>query len=68
MQSLTGYTDETLLNEVDGMTVLLYEKQGSYLQGKQDVVKALIKAGKLTPEEGEKFIKITNQETSTQTR
>ena len=66
--SLKGYTDETLLNEVDGMTDLLYEKQGSYLQGKQDVVKALIKAGKLTPEEGEKFIKITNQETSTQTR
>ena len=66
--SLTGYTDETLLNEVDGMTDLLYEKQGSYLQGKQDVIKALIKAGKLTPEEGEKFIKITNQETSTQTR
>lgn len=68
MQSLTGYTDETLLNEVDGMTDLLYEKQGSYLQGKQDVIKALIKAGKLTPEESEKFIKITNQETSTQTR
>ena len=31
--SLKGYTDETLLNEVDGMTDLLYEKQGSYLQG-----------------------------------
>lgn len=43
---MNGYTDETLLNEVDGMTDLLYEKQGSYLQGKQDVIKALIKAGK----------------------
>ena len=29
--SLVGYTDETLLNEVDGMTNILYEKQGSYL-------------------------------------
>ena len=34
--SLKGYTDETLLNEVDGMTDMLYEKQGSYLQGKED--------------------------------
>ena len=34
--SLKGYTDEILLNEVDGMTDLLYEKQGSYLQGKEE--------------------------------
>ena len=34
--SLEGYTDETLLNEVDGMTDMLYEKQGSYLQGGED--------------------------------
>ena len=34
--SFKGYTDETLLNEVDGMTDMLYEKQGSYLQGKED--------------------------------
>ena len=34
--SLIGYTDETLLNEVDGMTNILYEKQGSYLQGQED--------------------------------
>ena len=27
--SLKGYTDETLLNEVDGMTDMLYEKQAS---------------------------------------
>ena len=35
--SLEGYTDETLLNEVDGMTDMLYEKQGSYLQAKEEV-------------------------------
>ena len=34
--SFKGYTDETLLNEVDGMTDMLYEKQSSYLQGKDD--------------------------------
>ena len=34
--SLEGYTDETLLNEVDGMTDMLYEKQGSYIQGGED--------------------------------
>lgn len=33
-----GFTDELLLLEVDGMTDLLYEKQGSYLQGKEDGV------------------------------
>ena len=53
--SLVGYTDETLLNEVDGMTNILYEKQGSYLQGQEDkaieIAKALIAAGKLTSEE-----------------
>ena len=53
--SLVGYTDETLLNEVDGMTDILYEKQGSYLQGREqeriENAKILINAGKLTPEE-----------------
>ncbi|MCQ2120818.1 MAG: Rpn family recombination-promoting nuclease/putative transposase [Fibrobacter sp.] len=34
--SLGAYTDEVLLLEVDGMTDMLYEKQGSYLQGKED--------------------------------
>ena len=43
--SLTGYTDETLLNEVDGMTNILYEKQGSYLQAKEDVAKAMLAYG-----------------------
>ena len=41
--SLKGYTDEILLNEVDGMTDMLYEKQGSYLQGKDDERKELAK-------------------------
>ncbi|MCQ2064019.1 MAG: Rpn family recombination-promoting nuclease/putative transposase [Fibrobacter sp.] len=31
-----GYTDELLLLEVDNMTDMLYEKQGSYLQGKRE--------------------------------
>ena len=47
--SFRGYTDETLLNEVDGMTDMLYEKQGSYLQGKDDerneVAKAMLAEG-----------------------
>ncbi|WP_234979930.1 hypothetical protein [Fibrobacter sp. UWEL] len=34
--SFMGYTDELLLLEVDNMTDMLYEKQGSYLQGKAD--------------------------------
>ena len=40
--SLEGYTDETLLNEVDGMTDMLYEKQGSYLQAKEDDAIAML--------------------------
>lgn len=43
--SLKGYTDETLLNEVDGMTDILYEKQGSYLQAKVDVATAMLAEG-----------------------
>lgn len=59
MAFLKGYTDETLLNEVDGMTDILYEKQGSYLQGQQDLAKALIEAGKITAAEAEYFSKIS---------
>lgn len=44
MAFLKGYTDETLLNEVDGMTDMLYEKQGSYLQGKDDKAHEVAKA------------------------
>ena len=64
--SLKGYTDETLLNEVDGMTDMLYEKQGSYLQGKEDdrkeVAKILIDAGKLTPEEAVTLLHISKRD------
>lgn len=59
--SLKGYTDEILLNEVDGMTDMLYEKQGSYLQGQQDLAKALIEAGKITADEAEYFSKISSK-------
>ena len=43
--SLKGYTDETLLNEVDGMTDMLYEKQGSYLQAKIDDAQTMLAEG-----------------------
>ena len=64
--SFKGYTDEILLNEVDGMTDMLYEKQGSYLQGKQDqtieIAKVLISAGKLTPEEAISLLHISQSD------
>ena len=64
--SLKGYTDETLLNEVDGMTDLLYEKQGSYLQGKGDGIlesaKILFNAGKLTVEDAVALLHISKEE------
>ena len=41
------------------MTDMLYEKQGSYLQGQQDLAKALIEAGKITAAEAEYFSKIS---------
>ena len=40
--SLKGYTDEIFLNEVDGMRDILYEKQGSYLQAKEDDALAML--------------------------
>jgi len=64
--SLEGYTDETLLNEVDGMTDMLYEKQGSYLQGKEDdrkeVAQILIKAGKLSPDEAVSLLHVSKSD------
>ena len=66
MAFLKGYTDETLLNEVDGMTDMLYEKQGSYLQGKGDgIVEAarlMINAGKLTSEEAASIFHISKND------
>ena len=41
-----GYTDELLLLEVDNMTDMLYEKQGSYLQGKREGREEGLKKGK----------------------
>ena len=60
--SLNGYTDETLLNEVDGMTNLLYEKQGSKLEGKIETAKILFKAGKLTVEDAVALLHISKEE------
>ncbi|WP_290947113.1 PD-(D/E)XK nuclease family transposase [Fibrobacter sp.] len=64
--SLTGYTDETLLNEVDGMTNLLYEKQGSYLQGKGDGIlesaQLMVDAGILTAEKAAELFKIRKED------
>jgi hypothetical protein len=63
--SFTAYTDEILLNEVDGMTDMLYEKQGSYLQGREDerqeILRILIDAGKITADEGELFSKMARE-------
>ena len=64
--SLTGYTDETLLNEVDGMTDLLYEKQGSYLQGKGDGIlesaQLMVDSGILTPERAAELFKVRKED------
>lgn len=60
--SLTGYTDGTLLNEVDGMTNLLYEKQGSKLEGKIEAAKILFKAGMLTVEDAIALLHISKEE------
>ena len=50
-----GYTDEILLNEVDCMTNILYEKQCSFLEGQDakalEVAHNLYNLGVLTPNE-----------------
>jgi len=60
--SLQRYTDETLLNEVDGMTDLLYEKQGSYQQGLDDRgrqdAQLMVDKGILTPEKAAELFNI----------
>ncbi len=64
--SLTGYTDETFLNEVDGMTNLLYEKQGAYLQGKDDRgredAQLMVDSGILTPEKAAELFKVRKED------
>lgn len=59
--SLKGYTDETLLNEVDGMTDMLYEKQGSYLQAKIDDAQAMLAEG-LSVEKISRITKLSERE------
>ena len=44
------------------MTDMLYEKQGSYMQGQEDLVKTLIDAGKITADEAEHYIKISKEQ------
>lgn len=48
------------------MTDMLYEKQGSYLQGKQDqtieIAKVLINAGKLTQEEAISLLHVSQSD------
>ncbi len=60
------YTDELLLLEVDNMTDMLYEKQGSYLQGvketKESIAKAMLALGKLTISEIAQASKLTESE------
>ena len=61
--SMQGYTDETLLNEVDGMTDLLYEKQGSYQQGLDDRgrqdAQLMVDKGILTPEKAAELFHVS---------
>ena len=61
--SLKGFTDETLLNEVDGMTDLLYEKQGSYQQGLDDRgrqdAQLMVDKGILTPEKAAELFHVS---------
>ncbi len=59
--SFTAFTDEILLNEVDGMTDLLYERPGAYAEGQDDLLKILVDAGKLTAAEAEHFSKIASE-------
>ncbi len=48
------------------MTDMLYEKQGSYLQGKEDdrkeVAQILIKAGKLSPDEAVSLLHVSKSD------
>ena len=70
--SFKQFTDEILLNEVDGMTDMLYEKQGSYLQGKEDRgledARILINAGKLTPDEAVSLLHISKSDLLSNTK
>lgn len=55
-----------ILNEVDGMTNLLYEKQGAYLQGKDDRgredAQFMVDSGFLTPEKAAELFKVRKED------
>ncbi len=57
--SLVGYTDEILLNEVDGMTNIIYEKQGSYLQGGEDKANEIALAMLAEGDSVDKIVRVT---------
>ena len=57
--SLVGYTDEILLNEVDGMTNIIYEKQGSYLQGGKDKANEIALAMLAEGDSVDKIVRVT---------
>ena len=54
------------MNDVDGMTDLLYERQGAYAQGHDDACKEhaqlMVDAGILTPEKASEFFKVPKKE------
>ena len=51
---MKGYSDELLLCEVDEMTNIAFEKESSYLEGKDDGIKLGIAEGR---EEGDRNAK-----------
>jgi hypothetical protein len=59
--SFGSYTDEILLNEVDGMTDILYEKQGSKIDGIIEAAKIMFQAGKLTAEEAVSMLHVPKE-------
>ena len=60
------------MNEVDGMTDMLYEKQGSYLQGGEDkareIANILVNAGKLTREEAVSLLHVSKSDILSNTK
>lgn len=57
--SLKGYTDEIFLNEVDGMMDILYEKQGSYLQGQEEKAVEIAMSMLAEGDSVEKIVRVT---------
>ena len=63
---MVGYTDETLLNEVDGMTDLLYERQGAFEDGREargrEDAQLMVDAGILTPEKAAELFHVPKED------